>query len=284
MGFVYPKFSKYSLGPIRIGGAGLGNLLFIYARALVYAKQHRLTLIAPTWATLKLGPFLRNEKDKRLYLNIFRPAGIKGLKKMGLLLSLKKYREDSFLPGQEQSGNSLLVVEGLRNYFEDFKHESTYIREALLRICKANTLKQYSTYKPKTIAVHIRLGDYSAENRMAMAWYIEKIKQVRLLGYNYNAVIFSDGKDAELEAILALPNTSREKSANALIDLLKMSKAEILIGSNSTFSAWAAFLGRNHFIRPENFYPGNIYTASDNAYEGALEGIDQHHLIRKTAR
>ena len=52
-----------SLG-IRLGGAGLGNILFPWASSVVYAKEHNLSRIQTTWSSVKLGPFVRKEKDK----------------------------------------------------------------------------------------------------------------------------------------------------------------------------------------------------------------------------
>lgn len=54
MNYVYPKLSEKDLGFIRLGGAGLGNLLFTYARALVYARDHGCQMIWPTWPSVKL--------------------------------------------------------------------------------------------------------------------------------------------------------------------------------------------------------------------------------------
>lgn len=55
--------------------------------------------------------------------------------------------------------------------------------------------------------------------------------------------IFSDGTDEELSAIISLPNTQRVFFGNEYNDLYAISKCKMLVGSNSTFSAWGAFLG-----------------------------------------
>ena len=64
------KYTFVSLGRlesigVRLGGAGLGNILFPWACALVYAKEHNCKRIQTTWRNLKIGTFLRKEKDKR---------------------------------------------------------------------------------------------------------------------------------------------------------------------------------------------------------------------------
>ena len=69
------KYTFVSLGKlesfgIRLGGAGLGNILFPWATALVYAKNNNLERIQTTWRNLKIGTFLRKERDKRMYMDL----------------------------------------------------------------------------------------------------------------------------------------------------------------------------------------------------------------------
>jgi hypothetical protein len=54
--------------------------------------------------------------------------------------------------------------------------------------------------------------------------------------------IFSDGKIDELKPVLDL-GAELYSSGSDVLDLLKMASASLLVGSNSTFSRWAAFLG-----------------------------------------
>jgi hypothetical protein len=54
--------------------------------------------------------------------------------------------------------------------------------------------------------------------------------------------IFSDGKEKELQPLLAL-GAKLYRSGSDITDLLAMSAASILVGSNSTYSRWAVFLG-----------------------------------------
>ena len=46
--------------------AGLANKLLVWARALVFAKENNYELFVIGWFDFKLGPFLRNEKTKRI--------------------------------------------------------------------------------------------------------------------------------------------------------------------------------------------------------------------------
>lgn len=69
--YVYPKLSKHDLNCVRLGGAGLGNLLVIYSKALILASENNYKMIWPTWRSIKVGPYIRKEKDKRWYGDLF---------------------------------------------------------------------------------------------------------------------------------------------------------------------------------------------------------------------
>lgn len=53
--YVYPIFpAVYNCGFIRIGGSGLANCLFVYARAIALAQKYGAKLITPSWFNLSL--------------------------------------------------------------------------------------------------------------------------------------------------------------------------------------------------------------------------------------
>jgi hypothetical protein len=68
----YPLLSSMDIGFIREPGPGLGNLLFPIGRALQEAKIKKEVFARPTMFNLKLGPFVRREKDSRLYNKEFK--------------------------------------------------------------------------------------------------------------------------------------------------------------------------------------------------------------------
>ena len=49
MKYVYPKFDGIDLIFFRIGGSGLGNLLYPFFRSLVYSKKENLEVISPVF-------------------------------------------------------------------------------------------------------------------------------------------------------------------------------------------------------------------------------------------
>ena len=83
--------------------------------------------------------------------------------------------------------------------------------------------------------------------------------------------VFSDGDETELASILAIEGVSLLRGATDVDDLLALAQARLLVGSNSTFSRWAAFLGNMPSIwpntslreQPTNYETPIIYVADD---------------------
>ena len=259
--FVYAKLpAKYIVG-IRFRGSGLANCLFVYGRAIILEHEKSLEMITPTWANFSLGPFLRLERDKRTYIGLFRPDGVTGLKKYILLFFSKKYIDkESF--ESSQARRKILVTEGLQKYFQDLIPHYNMIRERL--IDKANIYLDAELSEENFIGVHVRLGDFNEERRTPLKWYRNIIIRLsNALCDDFKFVIFSDGSDHELRDLLQLPNVERAAGFNALEDLFLLSYSRLIIGSDSTFSGWAAFLNQTPIIMMKNHF-GNILGNSEN--------------------
>ena len=77
-----------------VGRAGLGNMLFPWARAVLWSKSYNVSVINPTWYKFRIGPYLRRENDKRRYHLLFKSSGyISGIRKFWLLCLLPRYSE-----------------------------------------------------------------------------------------------------------------------------------------------------------------------------------------------
>src|SRR5919202_2334278 len=61
MFLVYPQLPR----------AGLGNMLLVWARAVLFAHINSLPVVAPTWGKVRIGAYLRGERDKRYYGHLF---------------------------------------------------------------------------------------------------------------------------------------------------------------------------------------------------------------------
>ena len=297
MNYVYPKLSEHDLGIVRLGGAGLGNILFTYARAAVYARNHNCRLIWPTWPSIKLGTYLRRERDKRFYGDLFvnRTGCIAGIKKLWLLARCPRIpeREKESLSLQEET---ILQFEGFENCFEEILYDYQWVYENL----KKNLASKYRAVLDydfsDSIGVHIRLGDFarvSAEevragrhdSSLPMEWYVSVICQIREYARrDIRVLVFSDGTDEELAPVLELPNTRRLTFGSSIADMIGLAGPPLLVASGSSFSMWGRYLGRHSCICYTNQIKQKILTPEETAFEYETEGIIEEAIGEKIRR
>lgn len=269
--FVYPKFSGYDFIYFRVLGDGLGNLLFPWARAVCISKAHGIPLIAPTWPQFKLGPILRNEPDKRFYVDLFNPADnyITGVEKLSSLMLLPKVKEKDFLASSSDLESSFVVsCCGMEGLFLPILKCYDAVKRELLAITKPRHTENHEISR-HAISVHVRLGDFAepvigsnesirpgaVNTQLPISWYKAMIMRLRdYLGHDYPVIIWSDDDGDRLVELTAMNNTKREFLGSSIADLIGMSSARVLIASGSTFSMWASYLGR----MPVIWYPGQL--------------------------
>ncbi len=272
--FVYPRLPwKYlHLGFMRISGAGLGNLLFPWARAVVVAKRFRLRLIWPTWPQLYLSRRLdiAFELIKRHYIGYFTPTDeyVFGLKKMRILLSSRKMTEEDFNSNSSDmntsNGDWVFVFEGMKNLFRPVLGWHPLIKCELYKIVSRHHRNLIRTLPWPSISVHVRMGDlpsapdteFVKENpwkcRLPLTWYINQIDKLRQqLGSNTPVYVFTDGSPWEMGPLMKVKNLHIIRTS-AIADLLTLASSFVLVTSGSTFSMWAIYLGQC----PAIWFPG----------------------------
>lgn len=294
MNYVYPKLSEKDLGFVRLGGAGLGNILFPYARALVFARDCDCRLIWPTWPSVKLGPILRREMDKRFYNDLFdnRCGAVGGLKKMWLL-AVKKRLPESKKRLVEKLNDRIVTFEGLEGCFDDILYDSAYVFENLKQNLKPGNRDALAFDFRDSIGVHIRLGDFARvseaevragrhDSALPVGWYADMICQIReLAGRELKVWIFSDGTEEELKPVLSLPRVQRLTFGTSIADIMALSRAPLLIASGSSFSMWARYLGRMNCICYTGQMKQAILTERDAAFERECgDRIDEETGLR----
>jgi len=295
--FVFAKLSYFDSLGLRLGGPGLGNLLFPWARSVVFANKYNIKRINTTWPTLKIGPILRGEKDKRFYSDLFiENQNIGGIKKF-LLLNFSKHIEESNKESIFNKTNFYLprvvIFKGMEGLFKPILNERDIVSKELLNIVAPIHKQKILNHNKKAINVHIRMGDFANppseeflrkghwNYRLPLKWYISIINKIRKsINYDMPVNVFSDGKDDELKEILQLPNVKRCYYGSAISDMLALSKGVVLIASASTFSQWASYLGQI----PTIWYPGvhrhKLFINKD-IFEGEIDYNDQIPLILK---
>ena len=244
---------------LRISGCGLGNSFYTYFHAVALAEKYGAAVIAPPWFSVKVGPLLRRERSKRLYWRMFRPfpGEIHGVKKLLTLLTASRKRV-TLTVGES---NEPVVVPGAINFvvsrkftFHGLHAHRAIIRRRLLGTVNDPIPADHRWGGGDYIAIHIRLGDFAiaansdlvkgaqANLRIPLDWYINLTRALRKRYADRPVYIFSDG-DAETLAPILDQGAELYRSGSDMTDLLAMAGASILVGSNSTYSRWAAFLG-----------------------------------------
>jgi hypothetical protein len=176
-----------------------------------------------------------------------------------LLTLLWSYRKRVILKVGEST--EPVVVKGALNFvvsskftFRGLQAHRSVIRERILGTVNDPVPADLRWGGGNYIAVHIRLGDFAevADHalinsahpnlRIPMSWYINLTRALRKRYGDKPIYIFSDGDEKLLKPILD-QGAILYRTGSDMTDLLAMSGASILVGSNSTYSRWAAFLG-----------------------------------------
>lgn len=265
MAYCYAKLSKFDLLCLRVGGPGLGNLLFPWARAKLLAEKYNYHFIVPTWAQLKIGPILRGEFDSRNYAALFKPitAEVSGANRIWILLARRRISE---LRADKAGMSDVVEVSGMGGMFNGLQGHSKYLRDSLIAMLAQNRMSELeaSSGCTRAIAVHVRYGDFSkvkqgnkntgsVNSRQPIEWYVDAVNSIRKeLGANTEVNVFSDAQDEELAPLMALSMVKRISNNNAIEDILLIGRHRLLVASGSTFSMWSSFLGQ----LPTIWFPG----------------------------
>jgi hypothetical protein len=255
--------------------AGLGNMLFPWARAELAAARHGVPMLAPQWTLPRIGPWLRGERDKRHYLNLFHSKGyVRGPARWWLLATARRITEEEFARDPNghmaapRRGPLLVVFQGYDTLFRDLIGQHRFLHQRIVDILnpRLHAAVSEGSHEP-FIGVHIRRGDFQVlapgqrippgqwNWQIGDDWYLGRIHAVReILGSTFPVRIFSDARPEQLEAFRALPYVRIMEPQPAIVDILRLAASRVLIASGSTFSMWASFLGGP----PTLWYPGQL--------------------------
>jgi len=265
--FAFPRLSKTDLLFLRVGGNGLGNLMFTWARCLAASERHGWSMLWPTWGSFKPKNWRVNPYDHRTYFDLFSPTEryVTGWRKPW---SLARYRWVPEAQALERGAPPGSVVEfrGMEGMFAPFFEQHELVSGELLKIARPQHLQALSDPDPAPIGIHVRRGDFvqqaSYEDMISqhnsvlpMEWYVGALQAVRsATGRETRAYVFSDGTVEELAPLLDLPAVERADFGSGLGDMLGLSRSRLIIASGSTFSMWGSFLGQVATI----WHPGKL--------------------------
>ncbi|WP_288141904.1 alpha-1,2-fucosyltransferase [Mesorhizobium sp.] len=250
-----PVLSRPDFFLFRAPGPGLGNLMFPIARALIGQARWGGVFVPPTLRQIKFGTYVRREADKRTYGQLLKHRTSEDWMNRFRVIRTTKVDETRF--GGQRYGSSTVVYEGLGNFFHDIADNHEIIGGWIFK----NSRVILDDLEKIDIAVHVRRGDFTHANgagasiRIPDEWYVEAVREAgKLLGTaKPRCVIFSDGPASQVEGLSRQLNAVIDDSPNALASLMAMSRGKVIVTSRSTFSMWAALLGRQIAIWDKHF-------------------------------
>jgi hypothetical protein len=255
--FAFPRLSKADLLFMRIGGNGLGNLMFTWARCLAAAERHGWRMVWPTWPSFKPKNWRVNPHDHRTYGDLFRPTEryVSGWRKPWCLLGHRWVPEAQALAEGAAPG-SVVQFHGMEDKFTPFRTDHALVYGELVKIARPQHLAALRESAPAPIGIHVRRGDFVRQasyedmvnidnSLIPQDWYVAALQAVRAkTGRDLPVAVYSDGTDAELAKLLALPAVRRVDYGSSLGDMIGLSRSKLLIASGSTFSMWGSYLGQ----------------------------------------
>ena len=242
----------------RIPRTGLGNALFVWARAFVFSRLNSLPLVVSRWERLRIGWLLRGEPS-RIYAGLFKT--VREIPLATWLTAQAKFSrivEPEVALLRRQAENVLYAFDKVphwRDPFRDIREQRDSIRAALLGMMSRRSQSELAKATMSNVSVHVRLGDFKqlepgadfsqvGNTRTPFQYFIEVIQMIReQAGWTVPITIFSDGRDEDLRKLTEIPHVRRAKRHSALVDMLLMSRSKIVIPSaGSTLGLWSAFL------------------------------------------
>ncbi len=197
--------------------------------------------------------------------------------------------EQPFITFDEISKNTLL-----NGYFQTSKYFSDIRNELLLLFSipeqtenKLNTfLNSTNPENKNNICIHVRRGDYIKPGHSLPLNYYEKAYSSIHEDEKRNSIIYIISDDIQWckENMLTIfkSNDSNNKvvvveNTDEIFDFFMLTKANILIGSNSTFSWWASYLNQKEnkkSIFPKKWFPNNHGQHNPYLYENEWNLIE----------
>jgi hypothetical protein len=246
-----------------VGNYGLAHSLLAWARCHLWADRHNVRVLAPSWLHIRgrIGPILRGERDSRQYHRLFQfPEYITGVRRLAYLaMTPAVAAECADLHQRLAQGRRLVIFKNLltlneETHFQEIIGHGHQLREALTSITKPQYRPAPATQRH--VAIHVRMGDFGTpvdgqalrqgakNSRIPVEWYAGVLSGLRQqLGEDLPAIVYSDGTDESLAALLKMAHVTRSLRRPSIGDLLGIAQADLVISSGSGFSMWGAFLG-----------------------------------------
>lgn len=245
----------------KLSNAGLGNKMFVWVKALLYAHKHNAELFHSSWVDFHPKAYLRNltgkQWDWRFYAGIFKRQGIlKTIRWQYYKFTYKKIKEPINTPVNTNKKQVIVFwnIPRHADFLNEFIPERNFIKEQLFSNLSSKTLKKYKALSTPLISIHLRKGDLPEHMRTPNE---DIIKIIEFFNKRYKThlpfCLFVDSPPSSVADILHIPNVHIEHTHNPMVDLLHLSKSKVIVPSIiSSFSTWACFLSEAVILRHPN--------------------------------
>ena len=268
--------------------AGLGNKLFIWARAFAFARAHNLESYTFGWNNFSGGPISRSERRNVLYGLYIRGEGFRKFGRLARYIGNRTIYEPEYDAVPNVRTNYVFhKIPHYRDYFGYFHHHRLGVIAEFCKLPRQSISKLVSRQPNPVVALHIRRGDFrelTPNNSIALAGLVrtplEYFRQIvfelrRCAEAVLPVTVFSDGSDEELIGILEMENVHRASDMADVGHLALMARSKVIVASaGSTFSLWGGFLSDAALI----LHPYHIHAPirpsqlHDTLYEGPAKG------------
>lgn len=246
-------------------------MMLVWAKGMLFAKINGLPFVTSSWWGLHWGALLRRENKSRLYMGYFKETGItQRVFIKWQLLFYKIIREPQVSLIQEVNNQKTIFLFNQvithQDLFGELRPYQSLISRELYGILTLQMRNQLKKYAAPVVGVHIRRGDFKLGNQTTALDFFSKA--IKLIRESVNEIVpvtvFTDADPSEISELAELPGIEMAAPKPDILDILLLSKSQIIITSrSSTFSYWAAFLSDALVIRPHNDWQEKIKFAGE---------------------
>jgi hypothetical protein len=267
---------------------GLGNKLFVWARATAFGYLNGLDTVAVGWSWPKIGPLLRGEQRDILYGRWLNTEPLLyRLNSLAKIFLMQREYEPPLAPFDVRPDTVYVFtkIPHWGDHFGSFQSARSHLISAFRSLVHPSIVTTVCRHETPIVAVHIRRGDFRelppnqnfaevGSIRTPLEYFTDVISNIRVCArWPVPITVYSDGTASELAPLLALDDVRRAQNMRDVGHLLSMARAKLIVASaGSTFSLWAGFLSQAAIILHPDHIHARIRPVESGLYEGPAVG------------